>query len=405
MPQSVGSSSKTRVNTSKKRHFSVAQVLGCRVRNPVMRKQLLSIFSIMVLAAACTSDPTPQRKGNSNMNADAGQMSALDAGQPVDAGPSTEQTTCGPVTPGVDTCCPVDGKGCGDQTCFYTTGAINEPQCRDLAMATVGAEQECDANLNNCEGGYTCVQVGDMGGARCLKVCRAGTNPDCATEQDPMGNPYSCLFTFQGNPSWGLCLPTPTECVPYNDTCPTGEYCSVISMTGQKGCIPEGTKNIGDACNPGECKKGGICVNGACEIPCDPTNAMSCTDPNQTCSGELGFSDGTRLGFGICGSSSCNPATSATDCMMGENCELTATNFECVPEGTATAGQPCSRGMTYCAQGNICINNLTGGTGDQCYEVCDTMAGMNTCSAGVCQGLMDQDGNPVGGVSGWGVCI
>ena len=176
-------------------------------------------------------------------------------------------------------------------------------------------------------------------------------------------------------------------------------------MTGQKGCIPEGTKNIGDACNPGECKKGGICVNGACEIPCDPTNAMSCTDPNQTCSGELGFSDGTRLGFGICGSSSCNPATSATDCMMGENCELTATNFECVPEGTATAGQPCSRGMTYCAQGNICINNLTGGTGDQCYEVCDTMAGMNTCSAGVCQGLMDQDGNPVGGVSGWGVCI
>ena len=68
-------------------------------------------------------------------------------------------------------------------------------------------------------------------------------------------------------------------------------------MTGQKGCIPEGTKNIGDACNPGECKKGGICVNGACEIPCDPTNAMSCTDPNQICSTELGFSNGTTLGF------------------------------------------------------------------------------------------------------------
>ena len=42
------------------------------------------------------------------MTADAGAMSDLDAGQVVDAGPSTEQTTCGPVTPGVDTCCPVD---------------------------------------------------------------------------------------------------------------------------------------------------------------------------------------------------------------------------------------------------------------------------------------------------------
>jgi hypothetical protein len=237
-----------------------------------------------------------------------------------------------------------------------------------------------------------------------LKVCRAATNLDCASEQDPMGNAYSCLFTFQENPAWGLCLPTPTECVPYDDMCPMGEHCDLISNQGQKGCIPDGTQQIGQPCGAnGGCQRGGICVNQKCEIPCDHTNPMSCMDAEQTCSGELGFSDGTTLGFGICGKSACNPTTAAMDCAMGENCEITGTKFECVPAGTAMAGATCTRGQTFCAVGSICINNLQGGMGDLCYEVCNTMD--NMCSMGTCRVLMDQGGNPVGGVSGWGVCF
>ena len=398
MPYSLGPARKTRVNTSKKGHFSVAQGLGSRVRKPVMRKQLLSMFSILVLASACTSDPTPRPKNNPGMTADAGAMSDLDAGQVVDAGPSTEQTACGPVTPGVDICCPVDGKGCGDQTCFYTTGAINEPRCRDVAMATVGAEQACDANLNNCEAGYTCVNLDAQIGPVCLKTCRAGTNLDCATEQDAMGNAYSCLFTFPDNQAWGLCAPTPTECIPYDDMCPMGEHCEVISNQGQKGCVPDGPQQIGDPCDPMRaCQKGGICVNldGAakCYEPCDPSNQMSCSSPTAKCGGELAIGENVGLGFGVCGESTCNPVSSATDCPMGQTCGLVGSALQCIPAGTATAGQACGNAAGECAQGNICIN-LSGGMGPQCYEVCDPMNPM--CSSGVCQGLV--------GFDGWGIC-
>jgi len=369
-----------------------------------MRNIVLPLATLLVFGIACVDPiPTPKKQGNNTTNMDGG-TAALDSGIIPDAGPGPQQTLCGEITPGVSTnpiCCPVDGKGCDGNTCFFQGGTINAPQCRDLAGAPVAQGQACNSSLNDCEAGFTCAQIRDDTEARCHKVCSWPNNDHCAGIQDPMtGLDYKCLFNFASNQAWGLCEPAPVggDCVPYNDMCPQGQHCEIISNAGEKGCVDDGPTAIGGNCSSGAaCMRGGICVNldGAakCYEPCDPANVMSCSDPMARCGGELS-SGGMGFGFGVCGKSSCSPLTPDIDCAMGENCELAGSALSCQPEGTATAGQACSGASGFCARGNICIA-LSGTAGPVCYEVCD--AATPNCSAGVCRGLQGFD-------MSWGIC-
>lgn len=359
--------------------------------------------SVLCIAAAswlvaCSSDSKttggalPKPKSDAAVGDDAGGGGGSDGGGGgMDAG----MPDSGPVGP----CNPVDGSNCGAQTCFLVAlGNMVAPQCRDLAMPTVAAEQQCDPALQNCESGFTCLPLQQGMPPVCLKVCRNGQNADCASQQDGQGNPYSCLL--QLSQDYGLCSPTPTACEPYNDMCMQGEHCEVIGV-GQLGCIPDGMAMVGQSCSPqNPCARGGICVNlggGArCEKPCNPMGGAGC-GMGETCSGELQTQQGgmtVGLGFGVCGSNSCNPLTVEQDCMMGQNCDFVGTALDCVPAGPQTVGMSCGQAGA-CARGGVCVN-LAGGNGPQCYQPCDGMNPM--CPMGT-------QCNMLQGIDGFGICI
>ena len=335
---------------------------------------------------------TPKDAGtNGGMNADAGDP---DAG-PFDSGVMGFPDAAGPM----GNCNPVDGTGCNmGNTCVYQP-SLNEPQCRMLASMQAAPNAECDVMLQNCGVGYSCINLTGGPGPRCLKICRNGNNTDCASVPDTTGNGFACLLNLNG--VYGACAPRPTSCVPYNDTCMMGEHCEIVGT--ELGCVPDGMAALGQPCGGanGACMRGGICVNltgtAVCMEPCDPNSmANSCSGMNQECGGELSI-NGMGLGFGVCQASaaSCSPLTVEMDCMMGENCDLVGRVTQCVPEGTALVGQPCGGANGFCQRGGVCIN-LQGSMGPQCYQVCDPMSMMSTCTTGMCQGLQ--------GIMGFGIC-
>jgi hypothetical protein len=96
-----------------------------------------------------------------------------------------------------------------------------------------------------------------------------------------------------------------SACVPYDDTCPAGEYCQYID--GRTQCVAEGTLVREERCNGEGCQRGSICMpddNGSgskrCQQPCDLTAGPTpCFIGRHTCFPAIG-DDGEALSFGVC---------------------------------------------------------------------------------------------------------
>lgn len=243
------------------------------------------------LAVACddAADPTPAP----STARDATTSTPPDSGPaPIDAGPAD---TGAPVT-----CDPVTDTGCGAKSCFWIGGPIGT-QCRDVAAPPKTHEQPCSTQLFNCEAGYYCVRLDGENDPHCRKLCRTGSNRDCAAVVG--GNPdgYRCGVTLDRPSSLGVCSPDEPECLPHADTCDAMEYCEYTG--GQLRCKPDGTPNVGDPCPLNTCRRGAICLSRGgdpltCFTPCDPA-AM----PNP-CPGGLACAAvvdrGRTLPFGVC---------------------------------------------------------------------------------------------------------
>lgn len=96
----------------------------------------------------------------------------------------------------------------------------------------------------------------------------------------------------------------PTECVPYDDTCPTGSYCQYLD--GRSQCVAEGAIARDELCNDGaRCRRGSICLYGSdlygdsCQQPCSLDKQYECFVGRHTCFVAVG-PEGERLSFGVC---------------------------------------------------------------------------------------------------------
>lgn len=97
---------------------------------------------------------------------------------------------------------------------------------------------------------------------------------------------------------------SPTDCVPYADTCPAGNYCQYLD--GRTQCVAEGTVARDELCNDGaRCQRGSICLYGSdlygdsCQQPCSLDERYKCVNGRHTCFVAVG-PEGEQLSFGVC---------------------------------------------------------------------------------------------------------
>lgn len=104
-----------------------------------------------------------------------------------------------------------------------------------------------------------------------------------------------------GNPTASV---DSSACVPYDDTCPPGEYCQYLD--GGTQCVAEGGIARDELCNDGaRCQRGSICLYGSelygdsCQQPCSLDKAYKCSMGRHTCFVAVG-DEGEPLSFGVC---------------------------------------------------------------------------------------------------------
>lgn len=96
----------------------------------------------------------------------------------------------------------------------------------------------------------------------------------------------------------------PTDCVPYDDTCPIDSYCQYVD--GRSQCVAEGAIARDDLCKDGaHCQRGSICLDGgqfsgdSCQQPCTLDQRYKCSNGRHTCFLAVA-PDGEPLSFGVC---------------------------------------------------------------------------------------------------------
>ena len=95
--------------------------------------------------------------------------------------------------------------------------------------------------------GWRWALVGVLASTSSLGACGGRSSPDAAEPNASDG----------GGPA-----ESPTECVPYEDTCAPGRYCQYVD--GRTQCVPEGLVARDQGCNGGaRCQRGSICLYGS----------------------------------------------------------------------------------------------------------------------------------------------
>lgn len=321
----------------------------------------------LLLAAACSGGGGEDSGASDTL--DAGD-DALDSGVHPDAGPP-DSGVPGP-------CNPIDGTGCATADAFCVLQIMQDlGQCRTLP-AQNGFEQPCSTQLQDCAPGLACVLFTGETGPSCRKVCYNSTGTGCEGLTGASAS-YQCSLLPQGSTNFAFCRGAGASCVPYADTCPAGDVCSLQNRATT--CVRAGTVPIGADCSQAQCARGGICINltgspgPRCYAPCDPA-MPACTTPNTACGALQGLS------FGICRSTvpNCDPLNDT--CPAGQVCSLSGLSTDCRTAGTTPIGGDCT--TEPCMRGGICIN-VTGTAGPICYEPCAVMNG--TCTAGQCRDI------------------
>lgn len=340
-----------------------------------MRSLPLLLLTAALLAAC--SDDERRPPGNNGGGGDA--STSNDSGGNNNGADSGSTENDGGTNPGPDgggnqdamtnpgACNTENGSGCtGTDLCVYVA-SVNMAQCRVPAAAPKAHEEACSTQLHDCGAGLTCVQLPGEMGPTCKKVCLEGNNTHCAGLTGMATNGYFCPGSFPNAPNGeGVCIAQPEDCVPHSDSCPANQYCELIGANNT-GCVPEGNVPVNGSCGPGQCMRGGVCINigsgGTCYEPCNTATGL-CSTGAMRC---LGLQD---LSFGIC------PAVCdvfQVNCPQTDSCQPynDISIAGCLPSESGSAGQPCSN---TCARGNICVNQV-------CRVPCDAN---NPCATGMC---------------------
>lgn len=181
------------------------------------------------------------------------------------------------------TCDPFAASACGDDKCVL--GAEDETLCRP-STGSVARGGEC-TRAEDCVDGHICVRLGDV--AVCERMCPEGSIGFCGGEDRCSGGiGHECVR---------FCRQRPRPCDIYVQDCPdAGDGCNFATdpETGERytGCRPAGPQGLGDPCGGMDpfCAAGLVCirVDGAasCHEVCDAEDPdVTCTNPDQTCSG------------------------------------------------------------------------------------------------------------------------
>jgi hypothetical protein len=352
----------------------------------------LSTLTLAALLAACSDSPTPGGGGGGGGDGGVANKDATASG--TDGGGNNGGTDGGGNNGGTDggnnatpdsgvvgACDPVTGGGCpSPQACVFVNPMIGS-QCRMLASMPKGHEAACDPSAQDCDRGFSCIQL-DANNAICIKTCSAANGAVCDSLMGQSMRGYTCNIGLQGT-DVQLCGPRLETCQILNDMCPMGQYCELVSQT-DRGCVPEGTAMRGQACSPNNfCTKGSVCLNlgagGQCEQACTANMAGSC-GAGGGCVGLQGIE------FGVC-RPTCNPA--APSCGAGADCEqFSVDGTICIagavpPNAPSMAGAACTQG---CAGTLTCVNGV-------CRVPCDAQ---NACATGMCNMIQGQT---------WGACL
>jgi hypothetical protein len=254
--------------------------------------------------------------------------------------------------------------------------------------------QECNPDAPDCPGGDACAGYADMPGfGVCLPV-----------DQKPVGSACTSGYECEG----GLCFPNPDKaasfcrenCKVSRQNCPAGFTC--VSYTGIDfgGCLPTELTvqhEIGQSCESHTQCKSGVCVEGACRVPCT-VGGDECAW-NEACkwgaskfgcvpTGQEKQPDGGSCGSNwqclssVCWQSICRTACipGNTACPQGTTCQDTGGGATgCLPEGQPQGkadGQACANGAE--CQSGQCVGQPGAGA-SYCRTLC--VAG-GTCPAG-----------------------
>ncbi len=172
------------------------------------------------------------------------------------------------------------------------------------------------------------------------------------------------------------------QCNPLLNTgCAANQKCTWLidaltpNYVGHIGCVPDGAKNVGDACTYGpagelgydDCKFGGVCTNfrnpmtnpsGVCKAVCDQQGGMPACDASHVCvvyANLFDLGETTPAAAGVC-NVSCNPLTDND--FDGSGVGLTRSGTTCGSAaegcyGSPSAGTPpvsgfsCTRDIHY----------------------------------------------------------
>lgn len=186
---------------------------------------------------------------------------------------------------------------------------VNEPlgcrvgssgnEIKPLCLPTgSGVEGSACSTGEDCAAGFDCVAGPD--GAMCRRYCCLGS---CASHVSQNGSKTFCdiqKLAALPDVKVPVCMPikacelmTPGECAAH-------ETCSIVTESGETGCVTNGNARAGESCDEEQCSAGLVCIgqpgSRKCYQLCRMDQSSSCGQ-EQVCKTSVLFKD---MSFGIC---------------------------------------------------------------------------------------------------------
>lgn len=207
---------------------------------------------------------------------------------------TTDASPDGAIAPACSTpvpCDPVALEGCVEpETCVL---AAADPSCvAEAGLGQPGAV--CDSTLA-CAEGLACFATRSGTGV-CSRLCC--DDPETCDVEERCG----AGELIDGTPvSWGRCMPWQQDCTPLDpiETCDPAEACYIVTATGDTGCRPSGSRDVGEGCEEqNDCMPGLACrglSNPTCKRICDTTAESPCPAGEGECKAQSGWPENTGL--------------------------------------------------------------------------------------------------------------
>lgn len=154
----------------------------------------------------------------------------------------------------------------------------------------------CEAG-NDCAAGYDCV-AGEKGTKACRHYCCTGS---CKGHSSQNGGATFCDVQplVDVNQKAPVCMPLKRCTLLENGECNANESCSVVTETGETGCVTVGDKQVGASCDEDHCAAKLTCLGQPGSRKCFKLCKVNASDcgPSLVCTTSTVFKDPA---FGIC---------------------------------------------------------------------------------------------------------